>query len=54
MELRSVDPRSLKENPDNPRKIAPDAISDQALAANIKAIGILQPPVVRQHGDDLT
>ena len=53
MELRSVDPRSLKENPDNPRKIAPDAVSDQALAASIKAIGILQPPVVRQDGDDL-
>ncbi len=53
MELRSVDPRSLKSNPDNPRKIAADEMSDRSLTASIQAVGILQPPVVRQDGDDL-
>ena len=46
-ELRSVDPRTLTPNPDNPRKTpAPQAMDDQLLAS-ITAIGIIQPPVVR-------
>ena len=48
MELRTVDPRTLAENPDNPRrKAAPDQ-ADQQMAATARAIGILQPPVVRE------
>ena len=44
MELRRVDPRILKANPSNPRKIQPGEMSDAALAASIKVVGILQPP----------
>ncbi len=54
MELRRVDPRCLKKNPGNPRKIQPGEMSDAALAANIGAIGILQPPVVSEKDGDLT
>src|SRR5271165_3807729 len=54
MELRRVDPRILKKNPGNPRKIQPDEMSDAALAASIGAIGILQPPVVSEKNGELT
>ena len=47
-ELRSVDPRSLKLNPDNPRSTPVPKEMDQQLVASIKAIGLLQPPVVRE------
>ncbi len=53
MDLRTVDPRSLIENPDNPRrKAAPDQ-ADLQMAATARAIGILQPPVVREVPDGL-
>jgi len=53
VELRTVDPRTLIENPDNPRrKAAPDQ-ADQQMAATARAIGILQPPVVREVADRL-
>jgi len=48
MELRTVDPRSLIENPDNPRRRVPPDQADQQMAATARAIGILQPPVVRE------
>lgn len=53
MELRTVNPRKLKFNPTNPRrtKVAPE--QDAMLTANIQAQGLLQPPIVRQDGDDL-
>ena len=54
MELRRVDPRCLKKNPGNPRKIQPGDMSDAALAASIGAIGILQPPVVSEKNGELT
>jgi ParB family chromosome partitioning protein len=54
MELRRVDPRCLKKNPLNPRNIQPGEMSDAALAANISAIGILQPPAVTEKNDELT
>ncbi len=53
MELRTVDPRSLKPNPNNPRKVAAPDGADDALMASIRAVGLLQPPVVRQKGADL-
>jgi len=53
MELRTVDPRSLIENPDNPRRRAPPDEADQQMAATARAIGILQPPVVREVPDGL-
>ena len=54
MELRRVDPRILKNNPRNPRKIQPGEMSDAALAANIGAIGILQPPLASEKNGELT
>ena len=54
MELRRVDPRTLKKNPGNPRKIQPGEMSDAALAANINVVGILQPPTVSEKDGALT
>jgi ParB family transcriptional regulator, chromosome partitioning protein len=54
MELRRVNPRCLKKNPRNPRNIQPGEMSDAALAANISAIGILQPPTVTEKNGELT
>lgn len=53
MELRTVDPRNLKANPDNPRRSAAGDHADQQFVANIKAVGIIQPPVVRPEGREL-
>ena len=52
-ELRSVDPRTLVPNPDNPRRVVVPKPMDDQLMASIQAIGIIQPPVVRQVGDAL-
>jgi hypothetical protein len=49
MELRRVDPRTLKKNPGNPRKIQPGEMSDAALAANVNVVGILQPRPSRRR-----
>ena len=54
MELRRVDPRILKANANNPRKIQPGELSDAALAASIKAVGILQPPAATEKSGELT
>ena len=53
MELRTVDPRTLKVNPDNPRRMGASEHADAQMVANIKAVGILQPPLVRLQGEDL-
>ena len=53
MELRTVDPRTLKVNPNNPRRMSAGEQPDEQMVANIRAIGILQPPVVRENGDAL-
>ena len=54
MELRRVDPRIIKANPGNPRKIQPGDMSDASLAASIQAVGILQPPAVTEKNGELT
>ena len=54
MELRRVDPRIIKANPCNPRKIQPGDMSDASLAASIQAVGILQPPAVTEKNGELT
>ncbi len=48
MELRTVDARTLIENPNNPRRKSPPDHADQQVAASIREIGVLQPPVVRE------
>ena len=45
-ELRSVDPRILQPNPDNPRRTPVSPAMDEQLLASMKAIGIIQPPIV--------
>ena len=47
MKLIEIDPKKLRDNPENPRRtgVAPEA--NAALLANILAVGILQPPTAR-------
>jgi ParB family transcriptional regulator, chromosome partitioning protein len=52
-ELRNVCPLLLKPNPHNPRIIPPPAAMDEQLLASIKAIGIIQPPVVVEKDGEL-
>ncbi|GCD57360.1 ParB N-terminal domain-containing protein [Acetobacter pasteurianus] len=50
-ELRRVDPRTLVPNPNNPRKTQPDARAEHQLALNIKTVGLIHPPCVRELED---
>src|SRR5580698_843319 len=45
-EPRSVDPRTLQPNPNNPRTTPVPPAMDEQLLASIKAVGIIQPPCV--------
>jgi ParB family chromosome partitioning protein len=45
-ELRSVDPRTLQSNPNNPRRTPASPAMDEQLLASIKAVGVIQPPCV--------
>ncbi|ACB97281.1 ParB N-terminal domain-containing protein [Beijerinckia indica] len=49
MELREVDPRILKFDSDNPRRIAADECEDAQLIASIRIVGLLQPPIVYEN-----
>lgn len=51
MELKFVDPRSLKDNPDKARRSKSSPQADALLLATIKAVGIVQPPVVATEAD---
>ena len=53
-ELRSVDPRTLQFNPNNPRRTPVPPAMDEQLVASIRAVGIIQPPCVTQKDDGLT
>ena len=52
-ELRRVSPKSLTLNPDNPRRTPSGKDMDAQLVASILAIGLIQPPVVRDIGGTL-
>ena len=52
-ELRSVDPRILQPNPNNPRTSPVPPAMDEQLLASIKAVGIIQPPCVTLKDDKL-
>ena len=54
MELRLLDPRKLKANPNNPRRTKAPPQDDAQLAASIKAIGLMQPPMALETGKKLT
>ena len=51
MELKFVDPRALKENPDKARRSKSSPQADALLLATIRAVGIVQPPVVAPESD---
>lgn len=53
MELRSVDPRTLAFNPDNPRRSPANEAADRQMAESIRIVGILQPPIVKATQDGL-
>lgn len=46
MHILKLDPRALKDNPDNARRSKSSAQADALLLATVKAVGIIQPPVV--------
>lgn len=54
MELRMVDPRTLLDNPTNPRGKLPPDHADLQLEASVREHGILQPPAVRERPKGLT
>lgn len=51
MEIKLVDPRALVENPDRARRSKSSPQSDALLLATIKAVGIVQPPMVALQAD---
>ncbi|RWB66215.1 ParB N-terminal domain-containing protein [Mesorhizobium sp.] len=51
MLLMKVDPRALKENPDRTRQTKSSPQADALLLATIKAVGIVQPPIVAAEVD---
>jgi len=46
MQLVKLDPRALKDNPDNMRRTKSSPQADALLLATVKTVGIVQPPVV--------
>lgn len=51
MQIMKVDPRALKENPDRTRQTKSSPQADALMLATIKAVGIVQPPVVTPQND---
>ncbi|MBZ9804959.1 ParB N-terminal domain-containing protein [Mesorhizobium sp. ES1-6] len=51
MELKFVDPRALKANPHKARRAKSSPQADTLLLATIRAVGIVQPPVVAPEID---
>ncbi len=51
MQIMKVDPRALKENPDRMRQTKSSPQADALMLATIKAVGIVQPPVVAPETD---
>ena len=51
MEIKLVDPRALVENPERARRSKSNPQADALLLATIKAVGIVQPPVVAPQAD---
>ncbi len=51
MRLMKVDPRALKDNPDRLRQTKSTPQADALLLATIKAVGIVQPPVITPETD---
>ena len=48
MKLIEINPKLLRDNPQNPRRTTAGAEADAVLLANVQAVGILQPPTARE------
>lgn len=51
MHIIKIDPRALKDNPDDARQSKSSPQADALLLATIKAVGIIQPPVISPQID---
>ena len=51
MHIIKIDPRALKGNPDDARRSKSNPQSDALMLATIRAVGIIQPPVVSPETD---
>ncbi|MDP9839881.1 ParB/RepB/Spo0J family partition protein [Neorhizobium huautlense] len=51
MQILKIDPRALNANPDDARQSKSSPQSDALLLATVKAVGIIQPPVVSPQVD---
>jgi ParB family transcriptional regulator, chromosome partitioning protein len=51
MQILKLDPRALKDNPDDARRSKSSAQADALLLATVKAVGIIQPPVISPEID---
>ncbi|QTG17123.1 ParB N-terminal domain-containing protein (plasmid) [Agrobacterium tumefaciens] len=51
MQILKLDPRALKDNPDDTRRSKSSLQSDALLLATVKAVGIIQPPVISPEVD---
>ncbi len=51
MQILKIDPRALTANPDDIRQSKSSPQADALLLATVKAVGIIQPPVVSQQAD---
>ena len=51
MHIITIDPRALKDNPDDARRSRSSPQSDALMLATIRAVGIIQPPVVSPETD---
>ncbi|AYD05265.1 ParB N-terminal domain-containing protein [Neorhizobium sp. NCHU2750] len=51
MQILKIDPRTLKGNPDDARRSKSSPQADALLLATVKAVGIIQPPIVSPETD---
>ncbi|MDH0872567.1 ParB N-terminal domain-containing protein, partial [Agrobacterium pusense] len=51
MQILKIDPRALNANPDDIRQSKSSPQADALLLATVKAVGIIQPPVVSPQVD---
>ena len=51
MQILKLDPRALKDNSDDARRSKSSPQADALLLATVKAVGIIQPPVVSPQTD---
>ncbi|MHB0668467.1 Nuclease, ParB family (plasmid) [Roseomonas mucosa] len=53
MKLIEIDPKKLRDNPENPRRTTAGLEADAILLANVQAVGILQPPTARERDGEV-